>query len=54
MADTLSNYRGILSDLGAKGKSKNVHHSKSRKIFTLFCVKMSKLTFHVGIIRGKN
>jgi hypothetical protein len=43
-----------LSDLGAKGKSKNVHHPKSGEIFALFCAKMSKLTFHVGIIRGEN
>nr|WP_264766443.1 hypothetical protein [Klebsiella pneumoniae] len=54
MADTLLNLRGILSDLGAKWKSKNVHRPKSRKIFAIFCAKMSKLTFGVGITRGKN
>ncbi|WP_427097450.1 hypothetical protein [Klebsiella variicola] len=54
MADTLLNKRGILSDLGAKWKSKNVHRPKSRKIFAIFCAKMSKLTFGVGITRGKN
>lgn len=42
-----------MSDLGAKWKSKNVHRPKSRKIFAIFCAKMSKLTFGVGITRGK-
>jgi hypothetical protein len=42
-----------LSDLAAKGKSKNVHHPKTWKIFALYCAKMSKLTFHVGITGGK-
>ena len=42
-----------MSDLAAKGKSKNVHHPKTWKIFALYCAKMSKLTFHVGITGGK-
>jgi hypothetical protein len=42
-----------LSDLAAKGKSKNVHRPKTWKIFARYCAKMSKLTFHVGITGEK-
>jgi hypothetical protein len=41
-----------LSDLGAKGKSKNVHHPKSRKIFAILC-KNEQAHFSCGDNRGK-
>jgi hypothetical protein len=42
-----------LSYLDEKGKSKSGYQFKSRKIFDVNCVKMSKLTFRVGIKRRK-
>lgn len=53
MAGTLINKRRILTYPEAKWKSKNQHHAKSVKIFTIICAKMSELSFTVAIKRRK-